>query len=161
MDFERVLRILGEAEVDVVVIGGIAAAIHGSARLTSDLDIAYSRRRENLRRLVAALRPYHPRPRDFPKDLPFVWDEVMLSNSTVLTLNTDLGPIDLLSEVAGVGGYDDIKAHAVPVQDLGPHVSVLDLPALIASKRASARPKDLEAISELESLLEAREDTQP
>ena len=79
------------AEVDFVIVGGVAAMLHGSAHFTNDLDVFYSRIAANLKKLKGALAPFHPRPRGFPDDLPFVWDEVTLRNATVLTLRTDLG----------------------------------------------------------------------
>lgn len=77
MDFESVIQHLCDAGVDFVVIGGWAAIFHGSAHLTNDLDICYSRESENLRRLAEALAPYHPRPRGFTDGLPFVWDAAL------------------------------------------------------------------------------------
>lgn len=157
MEFAKAVQVLVDAGVEFVVIGGLSASLHGSVRLTYDLDICYSRSPSNLRRLSAALAPFHPRPRGFPSGLPFVWDERTLRNGTVFTLATDLGPIDLLAEVAGVGAYDQAKAHSVVVDVFDRRVSTLDLAALIRSKRAAGRERDLAALLELESLLEAQE----
>ena len=161
MRIEQTIQVLCDAAVDFVVIGGVAANLHGSASVTFDLDISYARDYPNLRRLAKALLPFHPRPRGFPEGLPFVWDERMLANTTVLTLQTDLGELDLLAEVAGLGGYAEIKARAIVIEGFGRRFHVLDLPDLINAKRSTGRKKDLEAIAELESLLEAREDKQP
>jgi hypothetical protein len=110
MEFDRAIQILIDAEVQFVVVGGVSAILHGSSMITFDVDICYSRATSNLRRVVAALTPFHPRPRGFPEALPFIWDEAMLRNTTVLTLLTDLGELDLLAEVAGLGGWDEVKA---------------------------------------------------
>ena len=83
--------------------------------------------------MAASLAPFHPRPRGFPSDLPFLWDERTLQNGTVFTLDTDLGPIDLLAEVAGVGAYDQAKEHSVMVEAFDRRVATLDLAALIRS----------------------------
>jgi hypothetical protein len=72
---EKAFHALSAAEVDFVVIGGVAATPHGSARVTFDLDICYSRASANLKRLREALGPFNPRPRGFPPGLPFIWDE--------------------------------------------------------------------------------------
>src|ERR1017187_5260697 len=106
MEFAKAVQRLVDEGVEFVVIGGLSASLHGSARLTFDLDICYARSLSNLRRMAASLAPFHPRPRGFLSDLPFLWDERTLQNGTVFTLDTDLGPIDLLAEVAGVGAYD-------------------------------------------------------
>ena len=79
-----------------------------SAYVTNDLDICYSRDRNNLTKLALALVPYHPRPRGFPDGLPLVWDTATLAKGTIFTLTTQLGIIDLLAEVAGVGTYEDV-----------------------------------------------------
>jgi hypothetical protein len=105
MHFARALDALHDAEVEFVVIGGLSANLHGSARVTFDLDICYSRVTANLKRLVAAPAQFHPRPQGFPAELPFVWDPATLRNTTVLTLKTDLGEIDLLAEVSGLGSW--------------------------------------------------------
>ena len=101
---------------------------------------------------------YKPWPRDFPPGLPFIWDTATINNATVFTLTTELGSIDLLAEVAGLGPFDRVKASAKQVVAFGRRVWILDLKGLIAAKRAAGRPKDLFALPELESLLEAEED---
>ena len=106
---------------------------------------------------MTALTPYHPRPRGFPQDSPFIWDEASLRNGTIFTLVTDLGSIDLLAEVSGLGGFDEVKAHSIVVDAFDRQIAILALPALIKAKRAAGRDKDLEALKELESLLEAGE----
>ena len=155
MQFKAALQVLSDAFVDFVVIGGMAATFHGSARVTYDLDICYARTPENLRRLAKALSPFHPRPRDFPSGLPFVWDEVTLRNGSLFTLHTDLGEIDLLAEVTGLGTYEDLQREAIRIQVFDREIMTLDLPALIRAKRAAGREKDLSSLPELESLLEA------
>jgi hypothetical protein len=144
------------------MVGGEWSAImHGSAHLTNDLGLCYSRNPDNLRRLALALAPYHPRPADFPRELPFVWDEGTLHSGTVFTLDTDLGRIDLLAEVAGLGGWDEIRKGCVRLPAFDCEVWTLDLPSLIRAKRAAGRPKDLLVLPELESLLDAATDSGP
>jgi hypothetical protein len=157
MEFARLIQALSDGTVEFAVVGDIAV-VHGSRHAEMMLDVCYSRSNANLGRLVSALAPFHPGPRGFPADLPFVWDEATLRHATVLTLRTDLGDIDLLAEVAGVGAWEEVKAHARQVDAFERHVPILELAALIRSKRAAGRPKDLAAIPELESLLEALED---
>jgi hypothetical protein len=157
MQFEKAVHALCDAEVEFVVIGGLSAILHGSALVTFDLDISYSRSTANLKRLVAALLPFHPRPQGFPAGLPFVWDATTLRNTTVLTLQTDLGEIDLLAEVAGLGTWEGVKAGSIVVEAFDRSISILDLRSLIRAKQAAGREKDLAALPELESLLEASE----
>jgi hypothetical protein len=76
----------------------------------------------------------------------------MLRDSTVMTLRTDIAEIDLLAEIAGLGSFEEVKRHSISVEAFQRHVSTLDLPGLIQSKRAAGRAKDLAALPELESL---------
>jgi hypothetical protein len=157
MNFIAAVQALVDENVDFVIIGGWSAILHGSSSVTNDLDICYSRSPDNLKRVVAALTSFHPRLRDVPRDLPFVWDQTTLRNTAVLTLSTDLGAIDLLAEVSGLGSFEEVKANSVLVQAFGREVWTLDLPALIRAKRAAGRAKDLQVLPELEGLLEAGE----
>src|SRR5689334_8118337 len=116
--------------VEFVVVDGVSANLHGSASVTFDLDICYSRTRANLRRLADALAPFRPRPRGFSDTLPFIWDEAAIHNSSLLTLGTDIGDIDLLSEISGVGTYDDVEAASVTVEAYGRKFAILDLRSL-------------------------------
>jgi predicted nucleotidyltransferase len=153
INLQQTLRLLAEHEVDFIIIGGVAISAHGSSYLTFDLDICYLRTKDNLRRLVAALSPYHPRLRDMPEGLPFIWDESTLRQGTNFTLSTDLGDIDLLGEVKGVGTYDDALSSSIVVHLFGNDMRILSLKALIESKRAAGRTKDLLVLPELEAML--------
>lgn len=153
IDYAKALRLLVESEVRFILIGGVAAIAHGAARLTQDIDFLYSRDASNLERLAAALAPLDPYPRGAPPGLPFVWDTQSLSNGSNFTLTTTLGDMDLLAEISGGGTYDNLLSHSVPIEAFGVRFQCLDLAQLIKSKRAAGRPKDFEAIAELELLL--------
>jgi hypothetical protein len=157
VSLDTAVQALVDAGAEFVIIGGWSAILHGSRLMTDDLDICFSRSRENLRCLARALAPFHPRLRDVPEGLPFVWDDTTLRNGTIFTLDTDLGGIDLLAEVSGLGTFDDVKAASIAVEAFGRPVWTLDLRSLIKAKRAAGREKDLWALPELESLLEAEE----
>jgi len=147
------LRILSEASISYIVVGGVAGIIHGAARATYDLDILYERSDENLGALAAALAPIRPYLRGAPPGLPFELDVRTLRQGLHFTLSTDLGPLDLLGEIAGVGSFQAAAKGARERVIEGLHVRVLCLADLIAAKRAAGRPKDLEATAELELLL--------
>jgi predicted nucleotidyltransferase len=156
-DFPALLRALAGEHVEFIVIGGMAATVHGSARLTRDLDVVYRRTPENLRRVIAALQEHKPYLRGAPPGLPFVFDERTLRNGLNFTFETTLGDIDLLGEIAGGGGYEALLPHTIEMPLFGVACRCLDLEKLIEVKRAAGRPKDFEAIAELEALLEERE----
>jgi len=148
--FAELLRGLASAQVDFVLIGGVAAAAHGSSRVTQDLDIVYSRSAENLNRVVSALGSLKPYLRGAPPGLPFRLDAETLKAGLNFTLTTDLGWIDLLGEITGGGRYEDLAPHAIKVDVFGVTCRVLDLETLIQTKRAAGRPKDFEDLAELE-----------
>ncbi|MEN3331382.1 MAG: hypothetical protein V7641_747 [Blastocatellia bacterium] len=155
-NFRELLQTLVTGNVEFIIVGGVAATAHGSARLTEDLDIVYRRRPENVARLVAALLPYDPYLRGAPPGLPFKWDQRTISNGLNFTLITALGAIDFLGEITGGGNYDDLLPHAIELQVFGLNCLCLGLERLIHVKRAAGRPKDFEAIAELEAILEER-----
>ena len=153
-DLEKLLPTLVRAEVDFIVIGGVAAILHGAARATYDIDLLYSRKEENIQRLVRSLAAHKPYLREAPLGLPFVWDTKTVRNGLNFTLTTKLGDIDLLGEVAGGESYQDLLAHSFDVEAFGVRFKCVDLPTLIRIKQAADRPKDREAIGELRILLE-------
>jgi hypothetical protein len=151
---EQLLGALGKGKVEFIIVGGVAARAHGSARLTDDLDVSYSRTPANVSRLVAALAPLKPYLRGAPPGLPFDWSVATVRAGLNFTLTTTAGSIDLLGEIVGGGTYEDLSAHALTIRLFGRDVQLLDLPWLIRVKRAAGRPKDLEVIAELEALQE-------
>lgn len=153
-DFPALLERLVAAGVEFIVVGGAAATAHGSARLTVDLDVVYHRAPENIRRLAAALGPCQPYLRGAPPGLPFRWDEETITRGLNFTLSTGLGDIDLLGEITGGGGYQDLLPHSVTLKLFGVECLCLGLQRLIQVKRACGRPRDLDAIAELEAILE-------
>jgi hypothetical protein len=155
-DFAGLLKALGGAGVDFILVGGAAAVAHGSTRLTLALDVVYSRDAQNLRRLVRALAPHDPYLRGAPPGLPFHWDVATVERGLNFTLITSLGVIDLLGEIAGGGSYERLLADTIELEVYGLKCRCLSLRRLIAVKRAAGRPRDLEAIAELEAIVEEK-----
>jgi hypothetical protein len=152
--FLRLIPRLHEAGVEFVVIGGVAAIFHGAEYVTMDLDVAAPMALENLQRLVGALAELKPKFRMRP-DLPVVTPENHnLKGIKNLYLLTDIGQIDVLGMVEGVGDYAAVVGQAIEA-DLGEGVGpckVIDLDALIAAKRAAGRAKDMPVVHELERI---------
>ncbi len=161
-DFKALLLTLSRHNVDFIVVGGAAAIAHGSARLAEDLDIVYDRSPENLVRLVMALAGIKPFYRDAPRRMPFrlsvVWRflrwRVTHDRELNYGLQTSLGAIDLLGEIPGGGDYLGLKTNAIPLEVFETRCLCLSLTQLIRAKRAAGRPKDLEALAELEAIAE-------
>lgn len=154
--FDVLLQTLTGAGVEFIVIGGVAANVHGSVRHTRDLDIVYARSAGNIAKLVAAMRDHAPYLRGAAPGLPFKWDEQTIAAGLNFTLTTALGEFDILGEVTGGGGYEDLLPHSTETTAFGVTFRCVSLPKLIALKRAAGRPRDFDAIAELELLLELR-----
>ena len=126
--------------------------MHGSTRLTVAVDAVYRRTPQNIDRLVLALTPYRPYLLGAPPGLPFRWDAATIKRGLNFTLTTDIGDLDLLGEITGGGGYDDLAAATLSIRVFGVECRCLTLDKLIEVKRAAGRPKDFEAIAELEAI---------
>lgn len=159
MKLEETLRVLYDAGVEFVLIGGAAMGLQGSAHLTKDMDFCYERSKRNMERLASALKTYHPALRGVPSGLPFRFDAETISRGLNFALSTDLGDIDFFGEVSGLGGFASVKA-ASEVMKIGAiEVHVLSLAGLIKSKSAAGRPRDLYVLPELKALEELKKKT--
>ncbi|HEU0251667.1 MAG TPA: hypothetical protein VFR12_01465 [Pyrinomonadaceae bacterium] len=157
-DFQALLRLLTENKVEFIIVGGAAATAHGSARLTSDLDIVYNRTQQNIARIVDSLKPIDPYLRGAPPGLPFEWSVETVKKGLNFTLLTSLGALDLLGEIVGGGGYEQLASQTITIEIAGVECLCLNVEALIKVKRAAGRPKDLEVIAELQQIMdEARQ----
>ena len=155
--FRDLVGLLSAGYVEFILLGGVAAVLHGSAHLTFDLDILYRRTPDNLDKLARALQSIHPYLRGAPPGLPFTLDADTLARGLNFTLTTRLGDLDLLGEVVGGGTYDALVGESVLATLEGHEVRCVSLRRLIALKRAAGRPKDLDMLAGLEALLEERE----
>jgi hypothetical protein len=151
-DYQSIFQALVEHEVDFVVIGAVALVLHGSPRVTRDLDICYSRERANLERLVVALQPFAPTLRGAPDDLPFTLDVATLRAGLNFTLSSSAGDLDLLGDVTGIGGYPAVRRMSVVMPIYGRDVRVLGLDGLERAKRAAGRLKDLVDLAEIREI---------
>ncbi len=156
MSLLSMLEGLIDADVEFVVIGGVAARTHGSPRITEDLDICYSTTSSNLDRLAELLLSWNAYPRGVELGLPFIMDRRTLTTNPILTLTTNEGALDLLDIVEGVGDFKAVRGESIFVD--GGHIQflALDLPGLVKAKKAAGRPKDLDQLPELEALIELR-----
>lgn len=154
----EVARLLSQSGVAFVIVGGIAIRSHGGNYITEDLDICYSRTRDNLKKLAAVLAPLNPRPRGMDEKLPFVFDWSTLQHGTNFTFRTSMGDVDLLGEVKGIGGYDDLVKDSISIDLDGSPTQILSIPGLIIAKEAAARPKDEAGLKVLYALRDSELD---
>lgn len=141
-EFRQLLRPLIEHGVDFVLIGGQAGISHGSTYPSYDLDVIYARDRDNVARLVAALKEIGVRLRGAPPDLPFQLDARTIENGVNFTFDTPYGDLDVLADAAGMRSYEALKSGSVEREVFGHLVRVASLDHLIAMKKAAGRTKD-------------------
>ncbi len=154
---KALLRRLKEQDVEFVIIGGVCGVLHGASLVTLDLDICCRFSPENLRRLEAAVKDLHPRHRLTANKLPLEMTDELCRTLKNIYLNTDLGILDCLSEVSGIGGYDLVMQRSTPHRLSYGEFQILSLDALIASKSAAGRQRDLEAVRLLQAVKEKKE----
>ena len=138
--------------VRFVLIGGVAAALHGSPMLTADVDISYERSPENMERLAAALAELNARLEGYRRDLPFEPDARALKSGSNFTFATDLGDLDVIGWPDGISSYDELVSAAVPMRIGRQEVLVASIDDLIRMKRAAGRPKDIAGALALEEV---------
>jgi predicted nucleotidyltransferase len=151
-DNNGLLQRLSDANVEFVIVGGVAAVLHGSSTVTRDLDVCAILDGANLQKLRDAFRDLHPVHRNSSPRMSFLdtpGSGVSLKN---LYLQTDLGALDLLGSITGVGDLDRVRASAIEVQLFGRKVKVMGLEQLIVAKEAVGRPKDLQVATELRAI---------
>jgi hypothetical protein len=146
------------------MIGGLAAAVHGSDLVTGDLDITPATGERNLARLSRALDELDARIRadDAPDGLAFAHDAKSLARGAVWNLVTNAGDLDLAMMPSGTHGYGDLKRDAIAIEILGVPTRVAALADIIRSKEAAGREKDRAALPMLRRLqaeIEGREQT--
>ncbi len=143
------LRVLHDHGVEFVLVGGAAAVLHGAPIYTLDVDIVHRRDPDNVARLTAALRAIHA----------YYWEHIGKrlepEERTLLLeghhlLSSDYGNIDVLGAIGDQQGYDQLVGRSVRCQLADDVViDVLCLEAIIDTKRAAGRPKDLAVLPEL------------
>ncbi|MBU3751173.1 MAG: hypothetical protein FGM52_12125 [Mycobacterium sp.] len=155
LDLRRLFSVLRRHRVAYVLIGGLAAVIHGSPFPTEDADITPDGDRRNLDRLAAALSELDARIRTegTPEGVPFACDAAALAGAQTWNLTTDAGDLDIAFGPSGTQGYDDLRRDATEIELYGVTVSVASLSDVVRSKQAANRPKDHRVLPALRELL--------
>ncbi|MEW6055085.1 MAG: nucleotidyltransferase [Bdellovibrionota bacterium] len=149
-DLNSLLKILTDSGIDFVLVGGYAATVYGSALITQDLDICAVITKENVDKLRTCLRNYHPTHRMIPNRISFLTHPSDVTGWNNLYLETDLGTVDVLNQITGVGDYEKVAKNAIELKIFGQKCKVISIDDLILAKQAMGRPKDLHTIKELE-----------
>ncbi|MCI0335033.1 MAG: hypothetical protein L0228_17635 [Planctomycetes bacterium] len=157
-DLEKISAILLRHEVEFLVVGGQAEVLMGSPRVTYDTDLCYRRTQANLEHLARALEEIKPSLRGAPPDLPFVLDARALAFGNNYTLNTSMGPVDLLGWVEPLGNYESLLP-ASETYSLGAiEVRTIGLDDLIRIKQHIGRAKDRESLLQLLAIRSLRDE---
>jgi len=170
LDIARIIECFDRHAVEYLIVGGVAATLHGASRPTGDFDSLPATTTENLTRLATALKELgaYLRVEDVSDEetraLTVLLDALMLKNMDISTWRTDAGDIDVLTALPTRDGgrtfYDDLATRARRTSLGGTTVTVAALVDIIASKDWSNRPKDHDALPELREL-QRRQDENP
>ena len=152
----EILATLDRHGVRYVLIGGMAAILHGAPHLTTDVDIVPEEALRNLERLSAALDELRARIRvaSEPEGIPFGHDAESLRRVRIWNLVTDQGNLDITFVPSGTSGYADLQRDVVPMRVRGVDVPVASLADVIRSKEAAGRERDRAVLPLLRRLLD-------
>ena len=153
-DLNRLIQRLCDANIEFVIVGGFAAVLHGSSLVTRDLDVCAVLTGENVQKLRDAFRELHPVHRLTPQMLSFLDNPDPGVEVRNLYLRTDIGPLDVLSSIKGVGDFQRVHAQSAEIELFGRRCRVISLDDLIRAKEALGREKDLLAAKELRGIKE-------
>jgi hypothetical protein len=156
---QDVFAVLERHRVRYVLIGGLAAVLHGAPHITTDADIVPEFGRENLDRLSAALDELNARVRvaGEPDGIPFDHSGESLARMQTWNLVTDRGNVDIVFVPSGTRGYDDLARDSQPMVIRSMKVPVSSLADVIRSKEAAGREKDRLVLPVLRRILEHTE----
>ena len=156
-NFSLLLQRLADAGLDFVIVGGFAAVSHGSAYLTRAVDICAVLTGENVEKLRRTLADWNPRHRMTPQRLSFLTHPPAGQPVNNLYLQTDMGVVDVISSVLGVGDFPRLRDQAEELEIDGRIYRVISLEDLIKAKEALGREKDLLTAKELRAIQAKRQ----
>jgi hypothetical protein len=156
---QEVFAVLDRHGVRYVLIGGLAAILHGAPHLTTDVDIVPEDDRQNVERLSGALKELNARIRvsGEPEGIPFDHSGESLARARIWNLVTDRGNLDLTFVPSGTRGFDDLVRDVRPMVVRGIEVPVASLADVIRSKEAAGRERDRLVLPTLRRLLDETE----
>jgi hypothetical protein len=154
-DLTTLLERLLAADVEFVLVGGLAAVVQGAPLTTFDVDVVHRRTDENVDRLMAFLTSVGARYRNRPSPPLLPQRNALLGPGHSLFM-TDLGPLDALGAIEGGADYDHLLPESLSVPIGGRTVHVLSIAKIVDLKRASSDPKDKLRLAVLEAVLQRR-----
>jgi predicted nucleotidyltransferase len=149
-DYVGLLRLLSEAEIKFVAIGGVAMMLHGANYFTVDVDVCVERSPDNAERICRALKPYSEQVRGAFTDMVYFFTTITRGES----FRTEFGQVDFLGEVSGIGDYGAVLNYSTVIELEGFEMRIITLEGLIKAKEAANRPKDQQHLITLRALRE-------
>lgn len=155
-NLNQLLQRLCDAEIEFVIVGGFAAMLHGSTLLTRDLDVCAVLSSANVEKLRNILQDLHPTHRLTPHRLSFLDNPSPGVSVQNLYLETELGSLDILTSILGIGDFERVRSSSVEIDLFGRRCRVMSLEDLIRAKETLGREKDLLSARELRALSEKK-----
>ena len=155
-DLKNLLEFLVKSPLDFVIVGGFAAVLHGCNQTTRDIDICLVLSPDQIQVLRQVLVSLKPKLRTKPDKPSFLVEPQDLAEIKTLHLDTDLGVLDIISHVEGVGDFYDVLRRAEEIGLYGGSCFLISIDDLIKSKKALGRHRDLAVVEELEEIKRQR-----
>jgi hypothetical protein len=151
-NFLDLLKRLVKADVNFVIVGGFAGVVYGCTYVTQDIDICCDFSADNLLRLQKALYGLNPVHRMTPNRQKLKLTEDNCTQLKNLYLDTDIGQLDCLSFINGIGDFQTVKGKSTLIEIDDIQLRVLTLDALIKSKKTMNRPRDRQTVLQLQAI---------
>lgn len=151
-NLQKLLEFLVKSPLDFVIVGGFAAVLHGCNQTTRDIDICLVLVPDKIQLLRQVLKPLNPKIRTTQEKPSFLTSPEDMSGIQNLHLETDLGVLDLVAKVEGVGDFYSVLKNAIEIELYGEKCFLISLDDLIKSKKALGRHRDLVVVKELEAI---------
>ena len=151
-NLQKLLQFLVQSPLDFVLIGGFAAVLHGCNQTTRDIDLCLTLSPDQIQMLRETLKPLNPRHRMTRDKLDFLNHPADITGMKNLYLETDLGILDIVSQVEAIGDFNDVLKNSTEIELFGGKCRLISIDDLIKSKTALGRHRDLVVVEELKAI---------
>lgn len=151
-NLQKLLEFLVKSPLDFVIVGGFAAVLYGCNQTTRDIDVCLVLAPDQIQLLRQVLKPLNPKIRTIQEKPSFLTSPEDIAKIQNLHLETDLGVLDLMAKIEGVGDFYSVLGNAVEIELYGGKCFLISLDNLIKSKKTLGRHRDLIVVEELEAI---------
>lgn len=156
-NLQTLLKLLTQSPLEFILVGGFAAVLHGCNQTTRDIDICIVHSPEQIQLLQKILKSHHPRYRMTDKEISFLDSPPNFSKKQDLHFITDLGVVDIVAHIEGIGDYYDVLKNSEEIEIYESKCRLISLEDLILSKKKLGRHRDLVTVMELEAIRNGKE----